>query len=116
MLPIRPRQIAHRPAILHALLTVKEKTAFTLSHKSDPRGEIALRRGRTSATLVDLTLVLWTPGPIRSHREEFLPEGLRAYGPLCIQTHCFLLGDNSSITTLYLNPFITSSYYKNTIR
>jgi hypothetical protein len=41
----------------------------------------ALRRGRTSTTLVDLTLVLWTPGPIRSHREEFLPEGLRAYGP-----------------------------------
>ena len=42
-----------------------------------------LRHGvakRASATLVDLTLVLWTPGPIRSHREEFLPEGLRAYG------------------------------------
>jgi len=50
------------------------------------RGEIALRRGRTSATLVDLTLVLWTPGPIRSHQEEFLPEGLRAYGrPLSLR-------------------------------
>ena len=50
-----------------------------LSHKSDPRGEIALRRRRTSGALVDLTLVLWTPGPIRSHQEEFLLEGLRAY-------------------------------------
>jgi hypothetical protein len=62
-----------------------------LSHKSDPRGEIALRRGRTSATLVDLTLVLWTPGPIRSHREEFLPEGLRAYGRPLYENSMFLV-------------------------
>ena len=46
-------------------LTFSVKKLILLSHKSDPRGEIALRRGRTSATLVDLTLVLWTPRPIR---------------------------------------------------
>jgi hypothetical protein len=73
-------------------------------------------RQSAEATLVDLTLVLWTPGPIRSHREEFLPESLWAPFVYCIQTQSFLLGDNSSIITLYLNPFITSSYYKNTIR
>jgi len=72
--------------MIHMILYMEEckglggPRRYLLSHKSDPRGEIALRRGRTSATLVDLTLVLWTPGPIRSHREEFLPEGLRAYG------------------------------------
>ncbi len=54
-------------------------------------GEIALRRGRTSTTLVDLTLVLWTPGPIRSHREEFLPEGLRAYGRPLYENSMFLV-------------------------
>ena len=37
-------------------------------------------------------------------------------GALCIRTQCFLLGDDSSIITRYLNPLITSSYYKNTIR
>jgi hypothetical protein len=55
--------------------SAEARAGISVSHK--------LRHGmvlRASATLVDLTLVLWTPGPIISHREEFLPEGLRAYG------------------------------------
>jgi hypothetical protein len=36
-------------------------------------------------------------------------------GALYMWNYCCLLGDNSSIITLYLNPFIISSYYKNTI-
>ena len=90
---------------------------YKLSHKSDP-GE-KLRHGvvlRASATLVDLTLVLWTPGPIRSYREEFLPEGLRAYGRPLYGNLMFLVRRRLFFTIQYLDPFITSNYYKNTTR
>jgi len=57
----------------------------SLSHKSDPRGEIPPRRDakylvpRLSQLNHDI-LVLSSSEPITSHQEAFLPESLRAFG------------------------------------
>jgi hypothetical protein len=58
------------------------------------------------------TLVLQSPGLITLYTPRGIsPRESKSLCPLCIQTQSFLLGDNSSIITLYLNPFITPSYY-----
>jgi hypothetical protein len=81
-----------------------------LSHELDPRWEIPPRRdAKTPKPIKPLY-----PSPCKVLNQSHYTE--RYFSALRIQTQSFLLGDNSLITTLYLDPFIISSYYKNTIR
>ena len=100
---------------------------LSLSHKSDPRGEMrhgaALLLSTTPANSWASQTSALTPAKfcklldqLDHTKRNFSPRVWELMGALYMRNHCFLLGDNSSIITLYLNPFITSSYYKNTIR
>jgi len=129
----------HPDCLRQSCITILRKTHRLLTHLRDFEAASSLPQQAQTCYLINQTpgeklrhgaANSWAsqtsaPTPAKScelldqsdHTERnFSPRVWEQMGALCIQTQSFLLGDSSSIITLYLNPFITSNYYKNTTR